>query len=124
MIPTSVLVQDAKGILTLTLWMALIDAGIAVLIGIWMVRMIARPLGKLKDLMQEGAKGNLKVRTPYSSQDEIGQLSTAFNLMMEQITKLVEQTNRSAQEVLDTASELSSASKKTAVSASEIAVAT
>ncbi|MGP3783975.1 methyl-accepting chemotaxis protein [Paenibacillus sp. 1A_MP2] len=124
MVPTSVLVKDAKGILTLTLWMALIDAAIAILIGIWMVRMIARPLGKLKDLMQEGAKGNLKVRTPYTSQDEIGQLSAAFNLMMEQITKLVEQTNRSAQEVLDTASELSSASKKTAVSASEIAVAT
>lgn len=124
MVPTSILVKDAKGILTLTLWMALIDAAIAILIGIWMVRMIARPMGKLKDLMQEGAKGNLKVRTPYSSQDEIGQLSAAFNLMMEQITKLVEQTNRSAQEVLDTASELSSASKKTAVSASEIAVAT
>ncbi|SEO86123.1 methyl-accepting chemotaxis protein [Paenibacillus sp. OK076] len=124
MVPTSILVKDAKGILTLTLWMALVDAAIAILIGIWMVRMIARPMGKLKDLMQEGAKGNLKVRTPYSSQDEIGQLSAAFNLMMEQITKLVEQTNRSAQEVLDTASELSSASKKTAVSASEIAVAT
>jgi methyl-accepting chemotaxis protein len=124
MVPTSILVKDAKGILTLTLWMALVDAAIAILIGIWMVRMIARPMGKLKDLMQEGAKGNLKVRTPYTSQDEIGQLSAAFNLMMEQITKLVEQTNRSAQEVLDTASELSSASKKTAVSASEIAVAT
>ncbi|KOY18225.1 methyl-accepting chemotaxis protein [Paenibacillus xylanivorans] len=124
MVPTSILVKDAKGILTLTLWMALVDAVIAILIGIWMVRMIARPMGKLKDLMQEGAKGNLKVRTPYTSQDEIGQLSAAFNLMMEQITKLVEQTNRSAQEVLDTASELSSASKKTAVSASEIAVAT
>lgn len=124
MVPTSILVKDAKGILTLTLWMALVDAAIAILIGIWMVRMIARPMGKLKDLMQEGAKGNLKVRTPYNSQDEIGQLSAAFNLMMEQITKLVEQTNRSAQEVLDTASELSNASKKTAVSASEIAVAT
>ncbi|MCG7382865.1 methyl-accepting chemotaxis protein [Paenibacillus sp. ACRRY] len=124
MVPTSMLVKDAKGILTLTLWMALIDAAIAVLIGVWMVRMIARPLGSLKDLMQEGAKGNLKVRTPFTSKDEIGQLSAAFNLMMEQITKLVEQTNRSAQEVLDTASELSNASKKTAISASEIAVAT
>ncbi|WP_254438320.1 methyl-accepting chemotaxis protein [Paenibacillus sp. DCT19] len=124
LLPTSVLVKDAKGILTLTLWMALLDAAIAVLIGIWMVRMFARPLGKLKDLMQQGAKGDLKVRTPYTSKDEIGQLSAAFNEMMEQITKLVEQTNRSAQEVLDTASELSNASKKTAVSASEIAVAT
>lgn len=124
MVPTSMLVKDAKGILTLTLWVALVVAAIAILIGIWMVRIIARPMGKLKDLMQEGAKGNLKVRTPFTSKDEIGQLSAAFNLMMEQITNLVEQTNRSAQEVLDTASELSSASKKTAVSASEIAVAT
>ncbi|CAI6078898.1 hypothetical protein PAECIP112173_02590 [Paenibacillus sp. JJ-100] len=124
MIPTSMLVKDAEGILTMTLWMALAFAALAVVIGVWMVRMIARPLGKLKDLMQEGAKGNLKVRTPFSSQDEIGQLSAAFNTMMEQITKLVEQTNRSAQEVLDTATELSNASKKTAVSASEIAVAT
>ncbi|MBR2563333.1 MAG: methyl-accepting chemotaxis protein [Paenibacillus sp.] len=124
MIPTSMLVKDAQGILTMTLWMALAFAALAVVIGVWMVRMIARPLGKLKDLMQEGAKGNLKVRTPFSSQDEIGQLSAAFNTMMEQITRLVEQTNRSAQEVLDTATELSNASKKTAVSASEIAVAT
>ena len=124
MVPTSMLVKDAKGILTMTLWMALAFAALAVVIGVWMVRMIARPLSGLKDLMQEGAKGNLKVRTPYSSQDEIGQLSSAFNTMMEQITKLVEQTNRSAQEVLDTATELSNASKKTAVSASEIAVAT
>ncbi|GGH48075.1 chemotaxis protein [Paenibacillus silvae] len=124
LIPTSMLVKDAKGILTLTLWMALVDAAIAVLIGVWMVRMIARPLSKLKDLMQEGAKGNLKVRTPFASKDEIGQLSAAFNTMMEQITNLVEQTNRTAQEVLDTAAELSNASKKTAVSASEIAVAT
>ncbi|WP_434749780.1 methyl-accepting chemotaxis protein [Paenibacillus amylolyticus] len=124
MVPTTMLVKDAQGILTMTLWMALAFAALAVVIGIWMVRMIARPLSGLKDLMQEGAKGNLKVRTPYSSQDEIGQLSSAFNTMMEQITKLVEQTNRSAQEVLDTATELSNASKKTAVSASEIAVAT
>ncbi|MGQ8872469.1 methyl-accepting chemotaxis protein [Paenibacillus sp. TSA_86.1] len=124
MVPTSMLVKDAQGILTMTLWMALAFAALAVVIGIWMVRMIARPLSGLKDLMQEGAKGNLKVRTPYSSQDEIGQLSSAFNTMMEQITKLVEQTNRTAQEVLDTATELSNASKKTAVSASEIAVAT
>lgn len=124
MVPTSMLVKDAKGILTTTLWMALVDAAIAVLIGMWMVRMIARPLANLKDLMQEGAKGNLRVRTPFTSRDEIGQLSSAFNLMMEQITNLVEQTNRSAREVLDTATELSSASKKTAISASEIAVAT
>ena len=89
-----------------------------------MVRMIARPLGKLNLLMKEGAKGNLNVRTDHKSQDEIGQLSASFNDMMEQITGLVQQTSNTAQEVLRTATELSDASKKTAISAKEIAVAT
>jgi len=56
--------------------------------------------------------------------DEIGQLSQSFDLMMTQITSLVDQTNRTAQEVLTTAGELSDASRKTAISAKEIAVAT
>ena len=40
----------------MTLWMALAFAALAVVIGVWMVRMIARPLSGLKNLMQEGAK--------------------------------------------------------------------
>lgn len=123
-IQTDELTKDADGILTITMWAALADALIAILIGIWMVRMIARPLGKLNDLMKEGAKGNLNVRTDHRSNDEIGQLSASFNDMMEQITELVQQTNNTAQDVLSTATELTDASKKTALSAKEIAVAT
>lgn len=123
-IHTGELTKDAQGILTITMWVALADVIIAILIGIWMVRMIARPLGKLNLLMKEGAKGNLNVRTDHRSKDEIGQLSSSFNDMMEQITLLVQQTNNTAQDVLSTASELTDASKKTALSAKEIAVAT
>lgn len=123
-IQTEELTKDAEGILTITMWAALADALIAILIGIWMVRMIARPLGKLNLLMKEGAKGNLNVRTNHRSNDEIGQLSASFNDMMEQITQLVQQTNNTAQDVLNTAVELTDASKKTALSAKEIAVAT
>lgn len=123
-VPTSELTKDATSILTITLIVAIVDVIIAILIGIWMVRMIARPLGKLNLLMKEGAKGNLNVRTNHKSQDEIGQLSASFNDMMEQITGLVQQTSNTAQEVLKTAAELSDASKKTAISAKEIAIAT
>ncbi|GAB6990824.1 methyl-accepting chemotaxis protein [Paenibacillus pini] len=123
-IPTEVLVKDAKGILLLTLWSTLGVMVIAILIGWWMIRMIARPMSRIKDLMIEGSKGNLNVRTDHKSKDEIGQLATNFNLMMDQITKLVKQTNETAQDVLDTAGELSDASKKTAISAKEIALAT
>ncbi|MCC3378867.1 methyl-accepting chemotaxis protein [Paenibacillus farraposensis] len=123
-IPVSELVKDARGILTTTWIFAAVAALIALFIGLWIVRLVARPLTHLKNLMNEGAKGNLKIRTNYKAQDEIGQLSESFDMMMEQITLLVEQTNASAQEVLNTAAELSDASKKTATSAKEIATAT
>ncbi|USB34319.1 methyl-accepting chemotaxis protein [Paenibacillus sp. YPG26] len=123
-LPTANLVKDAKGILLTTFISAVVVALIAILIGIWMVRMIARPLGNMKNLMREGATGNLSVRVTHKSRDEIGQLAASFNLMMEHITELVKQTNASAQEVLDTANDLSKASDKTAMSAREIAIAT
>lgn len=124
MIPESELLEGANQILWATVIFAGVAIIIAVLLGLWMVRMIAKPLSKLKDLMQQGAKGDLTVRTDHLSKDEIGQLSASFNQMMEQITHLVKQTNQTAQDVLQTASELSTASQKTASSATEVAVAT
>ncbi|GAA4875640.1 methyl-accepting chemotaxis protein [Paenibacillus vulneris] len=122
--PVAELVKDAKVIFNITWVMAIVAALIAVVIGIFVARMIGRPVVTLRNLMKEGEQGNLTVRVKVSSQDEIGQLGQSFNQMMEKITQLVQQTNHSAQEVLATAAELSDASKKTAVSAKEIAVAT
>ncbi|MCL6602580.1 MAG: methyl-accepting chemotaxis protein [Paenibacillus sp.] len=123
-VPTSELVKAAKPILFTTYMAAGVAALLAVFLGMWMVRMIARPLARLKDLMVEGAKGDLSVRTEYVSKDEIGQLSASFNMMMERITELVAQTTETAREVLETAGELGDASRKTAISAKEIAAAT
>lgn len=66
------LVKDVKGILILILWMVLVDVVIVVLIGVWMVCMIVCLLGRLKDFMQEGVKGNLKVCILFIFKDEIG----------------------------------------------------
>jgi methyl-accepting chemotaxis protein len=89
-----------------------------------LARIFGRPLVNLRNLMQRGEQGDLSVRTNIKSKDEIGQLGTSFNRMMEQIAMLVQHTNQSAQEVLRTAAELSDVSKKTAMSAKEISVAT
>ncbi|WP_414859355.1 methyl-accepting chemotaxis protein [Paenibacillus haidiansis] len=123
-VATAELSKDANGILITTYVSAIVVAIITVLLAVWMVRMIAYPLGKLRNLMEEGAKGNLNVRMHSKAKDEIGQLTGSFNLMMEHITELVKQTNHSAKDVLDTASELTEASNKTAISAREIAIAT
>lgn len=122
--PVAELVKDAGVIFGMTWLMAFVAMIIAIVIGYFIVRMIGRPVVQLRNLMKEGEQGNLKVRMTVTSQDEIGQLGQSFNQMMEKITTLVQQTNHSAQEVLQTAGSLSDASKKTATSAKEIAVAT
>lgn len=123
-VPVSELVKEADRIFTLTLIMILVAMIIAIGVGFLVIRMVGTPLIRLRDLMRDGAQGNLTVRTRINSQDEIGQLGVSFNAMMEQITKLVQQTNHSASEVLNTSNVLLNVSKQTAISAREIAVAT
>lgn len=123
-VPSENLTQDATRILKTTYIVVAVAAVVAILIGLWMMRMVSRPLNQLKDLMCKGAEGDLSVRTDYSSGDEIGQLSNSFNIMMGRITELVIHTNETAIRVLETADELSGASRKTAIAAKDIAAAT
>ncbi|QQZ58715.1 methyl-accepting chemotaxis protein [Paenibacillus sonchi] len=123
-VPSENLVKDAGRILGTTYIAVAAAALIAILIGLWMVRMVSRPLSRLRDLMFQGAEGDLRVRTSVASRDEIGQLSSSFNVMMERITELVVHTNETAREVLETADALGNASRKTAASARDIAAAT
>lgn len=123
-IPLVSLAYDAAPILNLTIFMSIGAVILAILIGLFIIRMIARPLVNLMKLMGEGANGNLNIRSNYKSKDEIGRLGQSFDAMMQEITALVKQTNQSAQEVLETAVELTNTSKTTAIASREIAVAT
>ena len=124
-IPVKALVEDADVIGRLTLTVAIAAAIIAILISFVVILTISRPLVQLRNLMTEGAKGNLTVRSKNNNRkDEIGQLNKSFNSMMIQITALASQTKNSAEAVMVTAKTLTNASSKTAISAKEIAVAT
>ncbi|TYP73795.1 methyl-accepting chemotaxis protein [Paenibacillus methanolicus] len=123
-VPVEQLVKDAGTIRTTTWIIAAVAALLAVGIGLFVIRIVARPLVQLRNLMNEGERGNLMVRSTIKSKDEIGQLSNSFNLMMAQITALVQQTTQSAQDVLSTAGDLAEASRRTSNSAKEIASAT
>ncbi|CAM2999731.1 methyl-accepting chemotaxis protein [Paenibacillus sediminis] len=122
--PVSSFVKATNKLLYVTLVIVVVAALLAVLIGYYIVRIVGRPLVKLAKLMEEGERGNLKVRTHFKGKDEIGRLGVSFNRMMQQIAKLVDQTNVSAKEVLATAQQLSEVSKSTAITAGEVASAT
>ncbi|WP_240417259.1 methyl-accepting chemotaxis protein [Paenibacillus periandrae] len=122
--PVSELVKESKAILQMTLLVTLLSAIAAGLLGMWIFRMVGKPLTALRTMMHEGEKGNFTERAYFPGKDEIGQLGVSFNGMMDQITALVRQTNGSAGEVFDISDQLLTVSKDTATAAREIASST
>jgi two-component system sensor histidine kinase BaeS len=67
---------------------AIIMAGaVSILLGTILFRQITRPLQRLRGAVNQYAQGNLSVRTPVRSSDEVGRLAIAFNQMAEELEK-------------------------------------
>lgn len=114
----------AGRLLYITLLVVVLAVGIALIIGLYLVRRIGRPLRGLALLMEQGALGNLLIRADLRGQDEIGRLGGSFNRMLEQICALVRESSQSAREVTGAAEEVAQASRHTSRHAEEIAVVT
>lgn len=76
---------------------------VAVTLSLVLARQITRPLTKVRHATQQLAEGDLSVRVPVKSKDEIGKVALAFNQMAETLEQQ-EQTRR--QMVADVAHEL------------------
>ncbi|WP_110930178.1 methyl-accepting chemotaxis protein [Paenibacillus bouchesdurhonensis] len=122
--PESDFLSAADKLIWITVFVLIIAILVALAIGYYLFRMVGKPLMQLCRLMEEGERGNLRVRTNFKSKDEIGRLGQSFNKMLEQISLLVVRTNMSTEELLETAEHLAKASKDTSQNAGEIASAT
>lgn len=123
--PVSDFTEQTSSIFRLTMLVTAIGTVFAVGVGYLILQLVGKPLSRLNLLMQEGARGQLSVRTPPSrSKDEIGRLGASFNTMMDQLTELVRKSNGSAYQVNHTARFLLECSEQTAASAQEISGAT
>jgi methyl-accepting chemotaxis protein len=122
--PLKELVADTKVIRDLTLIMCLVAALLAVVIGYLIILHIGRPLLQIRNRLNEGARGNLDVHLTFRRKDEIGEVAESFNIMMQQMKHLIDQTQLSAQKVLHTSSTLLHVSQNTAISSGEISTAT
>lgn len=120
-IPTEQLTQNASVILDVLVIVLAVGLVFAVLIGIYMILSIGRPLQRMQALMARGEQGELSVRSNIRRRDEIGQLGESFNNMMEQITHLVKQVDESVSLVKQNADEVNTVSRDNAVIAQEVA---
>lgn len=104
-------------------------AVLAFIIGALVARAISKPLQVMLANVQKLASGNLRVtKLETTSQDEVGQLAQAFNLMTDSLSSLVRQVSASSTDVATSALQLlniteqsSNASGQIAISIAEVA---
>jgi methyl-accepting chemotaxis protein len=84
--------DEAAAFAMTALWTALVLGFVLALgIGYFVSRMITRPVGKLAAAADRAAEGDLDVSVEVKTQDEVGRLATAFNGMITQVRRSVEE---------------------------------
>jgi methyl-accepting chemotaxis protein len=85
---------------------------VAILFGLLISRNIARRLSDMVTALEQAAEGDLTVRvTVDNSTDELGKLSSDFNGMLGELSKMVEKIRRSSGELTGISNKLSEASR-------------
>ncbi|HET89381.1 MAG TPA: HAMP domain-containing protein [Chloroflexi bacterium] len=97
------LTAEQQDFLTRTRWALALSGGgalvVALVLGGLLARGIARPLGRLAAASQAVAGGDLTVRVPIASRDEIGRLSAAFNRMAADLEQAEEARRQQAADI-------------------------
>ncbi|MDR3540569.1 MAG: methyl-accepting chemotaxis protein [Desulfosporosinus sp.] len=107
-------------ILLILPWLAVI---LALILGIFLARLIAKPLQAMIKSVQQVASGNLTIEVQkqyYSSNDETGQLADAFNIMTTNLRQLVGEVSRSSRLVTKSSEKLQANTTQNSNAAEEI----
>lgn len=79
-------IQEQERIGTISLVLLALTSFLAAVASIFLSRQLAHPVKRLLEGTQSVADGNLELRIPVTTSDEIGRLTNAFNQMVEGLT--------------------------------------
>ncbi len=115
-IPMEKVLEEGKKILWICIVTGLVSlliaGGIISLIALSITRPINHTVNRLKDAQD---KGDLTMRLPVSSKDELGQLATWFNVFMEKMQAIIVQVSHNTHEVDVASNDLSGIAAEFAV---------
>jgi len=109
-IPYSFLNSASNSIGLSILILAFICIILAILLSFIISQSISSPSMKLVGLMESAKKGNLTIGYSDTNKDEIGQIISNFNSMLDNIGNLLKQVNNLSQKVLGDSEKIASAS--------------
>lgn len=102
--------QQAKKIMiTLAIFAIIISIGI----GIYISRIITKPITSMQQLMRKAENGDFTIRGDYKSRDEVGMLSSSFNSMLIGLQNLIGQVAQTSQQVAASSEELTAGAEMT-----------
>ncbi len=105
----------------ISLLIGLIAVIIGMVVAYYIAGYIAKPILKLRDSANVIASGDLTEKVDIENDDEIGELADAFNLMVDNIKKLVVNINDSALKTDKTGEELKETAAETSTSIDNVA---
>lgn len=110
---------EAKRVTLLSLIFSSIMIVLCIVVGWYITRIIVKPLETLNDKMKEAEKGDFTGKVNYVSKDAIGQLTNAFNNMLEGQRQLLNEIMQTSQDGAAYSKELAASAGQTTM-ASEI----
>lgn len=123
-----VVTRDHKDIISSSMealrLIALVAAGgliVAVIMALFFSRRITIPLGKLMNIMEKSASGDISIKSDIKGKDEIGKLSSSFNTMMVNMSMMIKTVKDKSKAIEESSNSLSMVSQQMSVSSEEVA---
>ncbi len=86
---------------------------LCIVISIVITRLITKPLKELQALMRRAEEGDLTITAAYQSKDEIGQINTSFNSMLDSLKRMMLGVSESAEVLSASSQEMSASAEQT-----------
>ncbi|MGM0375380.1 MAG: methyl-accepting chemotaxis protein [Bacteroidota bacterium] len=127
MAPTNELLSIIEPIKTSSIILSIIFLSVTLMVVLWLSRTITSPLVQISGLARQFSEGDLTGKPSKqltSRKDELGQLSSAFDAMKEQISTMINQALKASESVQTGSEEMNTSASSLSESATEQASST
>lgn len=119
-IPTSSIYGGINNMSKIATGLVVLCLFVALILGVFLAITITKPIDYIKSRMKLVEQGDLTVRSTHIGKHEIGQLSSSFNKMTENMANLIKETSSLSIEVANDSEELKKIASHSALASKEV----